>query len=88
MAETQSPSPHERRRRTLDAELRRAGDRLWDDDEAADGLDSGTLTGVGIKDMQGEFLARGGGGGPPVYVGEGYVQGTEGRDKRTTVRMR
>lgn len=69
-----STSAHSRRRRTLDEELQRAGDHLW---ESADELESGTLTGVGVKDHRGGFLARGGGGGSPVFMGVGYVQGAE-----------
>lgn len=81
---SQSVSPHDRRRRTLDAEIRRAGDQLWDEDDEY-GLDNGTLVGVGMKDMQGGFLARGGGGGSPVYMGDGYVQGAE-RHRRPSQR--
>jgi hypothetical protein len=89
--ETRS-SPHERMRRTLDAELRRAGDHLWEGNETEDGLEDGIFTAVGVKDMQGGFLARGGGGGSPVYMGVGYVQGAEdytrdGQTRRTNMRV-
>ena len=80
----QTSSPHDRRRRTLDAEIRRAGDQLWGQD-SGDVLDHGTLVGVGVKDMQGGFLARGGGGGPPVYMGVGYVQGAEAHANSRTM---
>ena len=66
---------------TLDAEIRRAGDQLWKDDER-DPFDDGALVDVGTKDMRGGFLARGGGGGSPVYMGVGYVQGAEDRPRR------
>ncbi|KAF7789746.1 hypothetical protein EIP86_000692 [Pleurotus ostreatoroseus] len=71
-------SPHARRRRTLDEELRRAGDHLWSSDgPEEDELEHGTLVGVGVKKNHGGFLARGGGGGSPVFMGVGYVQGAE-----------
>ncbi|THH00086.1 hypothetical protein EW026_g2376, partial [Hermanssonia centrifuga] len=76
---TAHPSAHARRRRTLDHELRRAGDHLWHSDDFDD-LESGTLFGVGTKDNHGGFLARGGGGGSPVFMGVGYVEGAEDLD--------
>lgn len=69
-----SESGHSRRRRTLDDELRRAGDHLWQED-SVDELDTGVLEATGAKDYQGGFLARGGGAGSPIFVGPGYVEG-------------
>lgn len=46
-----------------------------EDDE--DDLDSGVLVGVGTRSKTRGFLARGGAGGPPVFMGVGYVEGTE-----------
>ena len=71
-----------RRRRTLEAEIRRAGNDLWEQDND-NNLDDGILTGVGSKNMQGGFLARGGGGGSPVYMGVGYVQGARDRSRQS-----
>ncbi|KAF9818776.1 hypothetical protein IEO21_02556 [Rhodonia placenta] len=72
-----------RRRRTLDEELRRAGDILWREDDAlhaqAD-LDSGELVGVGTKSTKKGFLKGGGAAGTPVFMGVGYVQGAEDGD--------
>ncbi|KAK7691110.1 hypothetical protein QCA50_006213 [Cerrena zonata] len=73
---------HVQRRRTLDEELRRAGDRLWqeaDDEAEDDDLESGILVAVGTKKRKG-FLAKGGSAGTPVYMGSGYVQGAEDDD--------
>lgn len=67
-------SAHNRRRRTLDEELRHAGDHLWNN---SDDLEHGTLVAVGDMDNHGGFLARGGAGGEPVFMGVGYVQGVE-----------
>lgn len=78
---------HARRRLTLDDELRRAGDTLWQpsDEEDADAagaqdesepdVDSGELVAMGTRSSKRGFLARGGGAGAPVFMGEGYVQG-------------
>jgi hypothetical protein len=67
------PSQGRRRRPTLDEELRDAGEELDVD------LDSGVLVGVGTKDKGDGFLAHGGAGGIPVFMGVGYVQGVNGR---------
>lgn len=82
-------SNHARRRLTLDEELRRAGDSLWRDSSEeperppsppqAD-LDSGQLVALGTKSSKRGFLARGGGAGAPVFMGEGYVQGASAED--------
>ena len=73
---------HVQRRRTLDEELRRAGDRLWqeaDDEAEDDDLESGILVAMGTRKRKG-FLAKGGSAGVPVYMGSGYVQGAEDDD--------
>ncbi|CAL1715940.1 unnamed protein product [Somion occarium] len=75
-----STSNHTQRRRTLDEELRRAGDRLWreadEEEEQGNELEGGVLVGLGTQKRKG-FLARGGGAGVPVYMGAGYVHGAE-----------
>lgn len=53
-----------KRRVTLDEELQAA----WDEDG-----ESGVLVGVGMSKRRG-FLAHGGAGGVPVFMGEGYVR--------------
>ena len=63
------PPQRRTRRPTLDEELRHAGEELDAD------LDSGVLVGVGTRDKRGGFLAHGGAGGIPVFMGVGYVQG-------------
>ncbi|KAI0788028.1 hypothetical protein C8Q74DRAFT_1255428 [Fomes fomentarius] len=83
-------SNHARRRLTLDEEMRRAGDSLWRDSSEepkrppsppqAD-LDSGQLVALGTKSSKRGFLARGGGAGAPVFMGEGYVQGASAEDE-------
>ncbi|KAI1797456.1 hypothetical protein LXA43DRAFT_416344 [Ganoderma leucocontextum] len=92
-------SNHAKRRLTLDEELRRAGDSLWrgsseepqqPPSEPEEDLDSGQLVAQGTRSSRSGFLARGGGAGPPVFMGEGYVQGVvtdEGEERlrpRTT----
>ncbi|KAH7912324.1 hypothetical protein BJ138DRAFT_1171990 [Hygrophoropsis aurantiaca] len=66
------PQQKSRRRWTLDEELRDARARSSDD-----GLDSGVLVGVGTRSKRKGFLAHGGAGGSPVFMGVGYVQGAE-----------
>jgi len=71
-----------RRRPTLDEELRGAHTRSLlreDDDEDVD-LDSGTLVGVGTRSKKKGFLAHGGAGGVPVFMGDGYVDGVEAEE--------
>ena len=86
-AKAQPKSPHHRRRRTLDEELKRAGDHLWEQDDEADDdiLGHGMLLGVGTKNMHGAFLARGGGAGPPVVMGVGYVEGAKDPRRQQTM---
>lgn len=68
----------ERRPDTLSDELSRAfqtgrrGEDIADDD-----FDSGVLVGVGTRSKKRGFLARGGAGGAPVFMGVGYVDGAE-----------
>lgn len=63
-----------KRRLTLDEELARArsSDRLVEL-----GLESGELFGTGIGSKRRGFLAGGGAGGAPVFMGAGYVRGVE-----------
>ncbi|OBZ72706.1 hypothetical protein A0H81_07511 [Grifola frondosa] len=82
-----------RRRRTLDEELRRAGDSLWQDTPVApprdnqqhadvqEDLDSSELVGVGTKSKRRGFLSGGGAAGAPVFMGVGYVQGAMDDDE-------
>ncbi|KAI0671948.1 hypothetical protein C8Q78DRAFT_972600 [Trametes maxima] len=86
-------SNHARRRLTLDEEMRRAGDSLWqpseDEQGAAEspdeegpetGLDSGELVALGTRSSKRGFLARGGGAGVPVFMAEGYVRGASSKE--------
>ncbi|KAG0692067.1 hypothetical protein DFH29DRAFT_581453 [Suillus ampliporus] len=63
-----------KRRLTLDEELARArsSDRLVEL-----GLESGELVGTGTGSTHRGFLAGGGAGGAPVFMGAGYVRGAE-----------
>ncbi|KAG2153957.1 hypothetical protein DEU56DRAFT_772001 [Suillus clintonianus] len=63
-----------KRRLTLDEELARArsSDRLVEL-----GLESGELVGTGTGSKQRGFLAGGGAGGAPVFMGVGYVRDVE-----------
>jgi hypothetical protein len=40
-------------------------------------LESGVLVGVGTRDKRAGFLAHGGAGGLPVFMGIGYVDGAQ-----------
>jgi hypothetical protein len=59
-----------RRRGTLDEELQDATEESSD-------LENGVLMGVGTRSRKRGFLARGGAGGEPVFMGVGYVEGAE-----------
>jgi hypothetical protein len=75
-----------RRRPTLDEELRQAHAQslLHENGEEPD-LDSGTLVGVGTRSKKKGFLAHGGAGGVPVFMGDGYVDGVEVGDGEEVV---
>ena len=76
-------SSRSNRRLTLDQEMRDAHARsLLRDDEDLDlhDLDGGTLMGVGTRSKKRGFLAHGGAGGLPVFMGDGYVDGVEGSE--------
>ncbi|KAH7927970.1 hypothetical protein BV22DRAFT_243402 [Leucogyrophana mollusca] len=75
-ASLDQPSRKSRRRWTLDEELRDAHARSSDND-----LDSGVLVGVGSRSKRKGFLAHGGAGGAPVFMGVGYVEGAEEEDE-------
>jgi len=68
-----------KRRQTLDEELRAAEARSSDMDQCNDELDpekeDDVFTATGIKSKRRGFLAHGGGGGVPVFMGVGCVQG-------------
>ncbi|TBU39441.1 hypothetical protein BD309DRAFT_993770 [Dichomitus squalens] len=90
-------SNHAKRRLTLDEELRRAGDSLWRESseeprqppsEPEVDLDSGQLVAFGTRSSQRGFLARGGGAGAPVFMGEGYVQGAVADEGEERLRPR
>jgi hypothetical protein len=65
----EATSHYNTRRRSLSFGEMRNGD------DPADLEDSETLIGIGARDQRGGFLARGGAGGEPVFMGEGYVKG-------------
>ncbi|KIM84785.1 hypothetical protein PILCRDRAFT_817582 [Piloderma croceum F 1598] len=78
-ASTRSGSTNPARRcPTLDEELRQAHAQslLHENGEEPD-LDSGILVGVGTRSKKKGFLAHGGAGGVPVFMGDGYVDGVE-----------
>ena len=70
-----------KRRQTLDEELRTAEARSSDIDECNDELDAeekeeDVFIATGTKSKRRGFLAHGGGGGVPVFMGVGYVEGS------------
>ncbi|KAI6042466.1 hypothetical protein EDC04DRAFT_957175 [Pisolithus marmoratus] len=72
---------------TLDEELRTAQSTA--DSGSAELPEDCVFAATGTKSSRKGFLAHGGGGGPPVFMGVGYVQGaeesdTEVRRKRTS----
>jgi hypothetical protein len=77
-----------RRRVTLDEEMRDARARfiLRDDQDLQflDDLDSEILVGVGTRSKKRGFLAHGGAGGLPVFMGDGYVEGVEESDSEVS----
>ena len=40
------------------------------------------LTGVGARDLGGGFLARGGAGGEPMFMGDGYLRGYQNQIRK------
>ena len=77
-ARRRSPS-QANRRRTLDEELRNIPfSHLEDLEEEA------IFTGVGTRSKGHGFLAHGGAGGAPVFLGVGYVEGAEEDDSYAT----
>ncbi|KAJ3756158.1 hypothetical protein EV360DRAFT_72224 [Lentinula raphanica] len=83
------PQPKPRRRRsTLDQELRAAQKATLlaetEGEYSEDELNHGTFFGTGTRSKKLGFLAHGGAGGLPVWMGEGYVLGvgnTEAEDE-------
>ncbi|KAF8958338.1 hypothetical protein BDZ97DRAFT_2061741 [Flammula alnicola] len=61
---------------TVDEELRNAVPFLQEDSIEED-LESGVPVGVGMRSKRRGFLAHGGAGGTPVFMGVGYVEGAE-----------
>ncbi|KAI0071973.1 hypothetical protein K474DRAFT_1668391 [Panus rudis PR-1116 ss-1] len=81
LSEPPPPSTHHiKRRRTLDEELRRAGDHLWDQDDEGGDMENGMFVALGTQKRKG-FLKGGGAAGVPVYMGVGYVEGAEDDDE-------
>jgi len=85
-SQSQSQSRHRStsqssRRLTLDEEIRIATSSPLPDDEQQgyddDDYESTTFTGVGTRSKRHGFLAHGGAGGLPVFMGVGYVDGAE-----------
>jgi len=60
---------------TLEDEIRRADSSYSEEERAVNELESGILIGVGQRSKEMGFLAHGGAGGDPVFMGVGYVQG-------------
>ncbi len=75
-----SVSRTSQRRLTLDEELWEADKRsslAQADGDEEDNLESEIFVGVGTRSKTQGFLAHGGAGGPPVFMGVGYVEGAE-----------
>jgi len=49
-------------------------------DHREDLEDEAVFTGVGTRSKRHGFLAHGGAGGAPVFMGVGYIEGAEGDD--------
>ena len=68
-----------KRRQTLDEEIRTVEARSSDMDECNDELEpekeEDVFTATGTRSTRRGFLAHGGGGGSPVFVGVGYIEG-------------
>ncbi|KAI6107917.1 hypothetical protein F5141DRAFT_1119359 [Pisolithus sp. B1] len=69
----------DRRPPTLDEELRTAQPQAADAG-GAESFEDNVFVATGTKNNRKGFLAHGGGGGPPVFMGVGYVQGAEESD--------
>ncbi|KAJ8487615.1 hypothetical protein ONZ45_g14270 [Pleurotus djamor] len=76
-----APAPLLDLSRSLEAELRAAQERrssVTEEDLDGDGeldFESGIYVGVGTRSKTTGYLAHGGAGGIPVFMGEGYVDG-------------
>lgn len=70
------------RRRTLDEELLLAADGVDEEDLRDIDFDANVLVGVGQRSQKKGFLAHGGAGGIPVFMGKGYVEGAEREETR------
>lgn len=69
-----------KRRLTLDEELRDAHHLGFEDNGDENGEESAFFVGVGTRSKKHGFLAHGGAGGTPVFMGKGYVEGAEEED--------
>lgn len=69
----------DRRPATLDEELRTAQPQATDAG-GTESIEDDVFAATGTKNSRKGFLAHGGGGGPPVFMGVGYVQGAEESD--------
>ncbi|KAI0315559.1 hypothetical protein OF83DRAFT_1084879 [Amylostereum chailletii] len=69
------PTTKTERRRTLDEELRQAEDSLSEEDFRGFDVEDEVLVGVGSRSKNKGYLAHGGAGGKPVFMGVGYVEG-------------
>ncbi|KAI6147003.1 hypothetical protein EDD17DRAFT_80378 [Pisolithus thermaeus] len=76
---TTGRSKGDRRPPTLDEELRTAQPQAADAG-GAESFEDNVFVATGTKNNRKGFLAHGGGGGPPVFMGVGYVQGAEESD--------
>jgi len=66
-----------RRPQSLQEELGKATAELRHELDGEDDLDNGVFIGVGTMSRRRGFLAHGGAGGAPVFMGVGYVEGVE-----------
>ncbi|EGN99045.1 hypothetical protein SERLA73DRAFT_181827 [Serpula lacrymans var. lacrymans S7.3] len=73
-----------KRQPTLEEELCDAYSRSMEGDD----VDDDVLVGVGTRSKREGFLAHGGAGGPPVFMGVGYVRGAENASEEEEYRSR
>ena len=65
---------------TLQEEIQNAVNHRPTDVDEEEDMESGILVGVGTRSKRQGFLAHGGAGGIPVFMGVGYVEGAEAED--------
>ena len=63
--------------------VQRVGEEIWEADSLniADLPDDELLVATGSRNQNGGFLARGGAGGEPIFMGDGNVQGFESQER-------